>query len=433
MPSSLGKVSIDRQKLTWIKRLYYTLRIKTVEYKFSWIKKKSPAILLVGLAENKIKGRLLENTDLENPFIAPFEILLTEAGIPFCAMDLENLYKLSPVKQVKANYNYVYAMKIYKMSNNEEMVNNLHEVEKFSDLHGIRLNGLADFLFKNILYNEIEYYYWKFYFKAHTYNKVLFYCYYHNSILALNRAARDQGILTIEYQHSLQSDNHFAYSKWSENLIRAKHHFPGMFWVWTEFDKQRIEANFNSLELSSNVFKGGNIYLTLLHKQYASKFKQKENIILIALQGFWIPDYIQQVIESDLNYKWFLRLHPRYPLDYDKASALTGKHPGKIFLEEANDADLYELLAQAKYVITAFSGVALEAQVFGCQAIIFSEDGYQSFKNYIEEGVFSFIKDKEKLMTILNSNKEYKQNFNGLEADKNRVLQNVIQIFETKN
>ena len=432
-PASIGNNFIVKRKLNIARKLYYYFRIKLSGIKNIGLKKLNTSVLLVGFASNKTKISLFGKEEHLNPFITPFENLLKDCSVSFTSIDAETLLQTEQIRKLKSGFNFFQIVNSYRISNNNSLIFNLNEIEKFNEEKGITLPGLADFLFKNIAENEIQYYYWKQYLKAGKFSNILYYCYYDNNMLSLNRAAHDLKIPTIEYQHSLQSDNHFAYTKWNGNIKNGGMHFPSLFWVWTDLDKKRIENNFSQLEPTPKVIKGGNAYLALLHQKYSALIKRENDFVLIALQGFWIPDFIEEFIKSDEKMKWYLRLHPRYPSDKLKAEKLKEKFPDKIFIDEANNKSLYELLSKAKFTITAFSGVGLEAQAFGSQTIIFSEDGFFAYEEYIKEGAFLYVKEKMDLEIILNSQKFVSKDFNLLEIDPIKIKQNVIEIFGEKN
>ncbi len=250
------------------------------------------------------------------------------------------------------------------------------------------------------------------------------YCFYNNDISAFTRVANAKNIRIVEYQHSQQSDHHFAYAKW-ENINSVHDFFPSHFWVWRNSDKQRILKNFCGTQYKPRVVVGGNLWLASFNKQKSdNRFKG----VLIALQGFWIPSFIEEYIISDNQYKWYFRLHPRYPGDRDTLIKLHNRFPEKIILEEANELPLYDLLSIVSINITSYSGVALEAYALGVKNIIFGEQGWNTYRLYIEKKAFHYVTDRASFETSMEA--EYiKDDFDPIISDMEQVNESIKTLF----
>ncbi|MBK0382075.1 hypothetical protein I5M32_03805 [Pedobacter sp. SD-b] len=259
-------------------------------------------------------------------------------------------------------------------------------------------NTLKNILFETQLQQAIIYASYKSFLKIIKPKFIWTYCYYDNIILALSRAAKKLNIVLVEYQHSTQSDNHFAYSKWEKI---SKPYFPSYFWVWSATEEKSLNKNFLELKSKPKIIVGGNLFLSIQVK--SAEIKKKNDGILVCLQGIWIPSFIEKFIENDKTYKWYFRLHPRYPKDDDKLKMLKKKFPHRIEVEKANVANLYEVFSEVNYNLTSFSGTALESQAFGIQNIIFGDEGYEAYKLYIEEGAFKYVNSTEGLEKVLTS------------------------------
>jgi len=230
--------------------------------------------------------------------------------------------------------------------------------------------------------------------------KIFCYCYYSSLTNSLLYAANALKITTIEYQHSSITDTHFGYAKW-KNPDEIFFHFPQIFYVWEETDKNIILNNFSGEKYIPQVEVVGNKYLSH-NAEHAEKTKDDvENNILVCLQGQWIPYFLEDFILEDEKYNWYFRLHPRYPQDKEKLLALKAKITDKIFIEEANNNDLYDVFKQVSTLITSFSGTALEAEKFGKKVIIFGEEGYNSYENKIKEQKYAFIDSYSTILKYL--------------------------------
>lgn len=428
MPASLGRTAIKPVQIKFSKRLYCKLKVAACYLKNGIIRKNTAQVLVTGFKEHETDKLLSGTGELSNPFMAPFEKIFKEAGISYSSFNIDDIGSTSQLKKVFEVYPRMEALAVSDISHNRILVDNLSGVETFSAENGITLTGLADFIFNSIVQNEVHYQLLKIYLKGSGYKKVLYYCYYNNQVMALNRAARDLGIETIEYQHSLQPDDHFAYSEWKYNIHNADHHFPSLFWVWNEADKIRIENNFKLLNVKSKAITGGNVYLGLLHERFHHTGK-KENGILVVLQGAWIPEFIERSVANNPGYRWYFRLHPRYPVDKERAEHLKATYPDRVETEEANSLSLYELFGKVKFAITAFSGTAVEAQAFGIQNIIFGEAGYQAYQSYIENDAFLFVNDEHELNALLQKEKQVFKSYNNMLIDIDNIRSNVINCF----
>jgi hypothetical protein len=249
------------------------------------------------------------------------------------------------------------------------------------------------------------------------------YCFYDNDTSAFSRAAKQNKIDFIDYQHSQQSDSHFAYGPWP-HIEDAHDFFPSTFWVWRRSDHERIMRNFTGVTYRPRVMSGGNIWISDVKSKVMKA--QSDKSVLICLQGTWLPDFILRVIESSEEFLWYIRLHPRYSVDKPQLVDLATRFPHKVKYEHANNLALHELLAMVSVNVTAYSGSALEADAFGIKNIIFSEKGYQTYKNYIDEGVFEFVYDEDSFYRALL--KDYTQNLTDPVITDQRIIVDNIKL-----
>ncbi len=227
------------------------------------------------------------------------------------------------------------------------------------------------------------------------------YVYYDNDALALSRAANHCKIPVVEYQHSQQSDLHFAYAKWN-GMEHYRHYFPSIFWVWSQEDAERISRNFPSTAYQPKIIAGGNLAVIQKKQQFGHKEASATNGILVSLAGEWIPEFVENIIANDSRFTWYFRLHPRYPQDKQRLIEFKNKFPGKIEMDLANGPSLYQVFTFVTINITNSSGVALEAEHFGIRNIIIGERGGIIYKNKIESGEFLTAASEKELSDLLN-------------------------------
>lgn len=259
--------------------------------------------------------------------------------------------------------------------------------------------GLEQFLAERIIEYKVHYLAYKYWLKKLTPNTVMGYCYYDNRVNALFTAANKLGVKTIECQHSVISNNHFAYAKW-ENADKLVNHFPNTFFAWSSVDEHLIKQNFSTNTFIPNVEVKGLVHLNAIK----SKGENNSNSnIVICLQGIWMPDWLETYIRNDERYQWYIRLHPRYPNDKKQLDNLDSLQKTNLHTHNANTQSLEQLLQQTNTLITCFSGAALEAQALGVKVLIYGEEGKTTYNEYITKGQFSYIDNKINLETCISS------------------------------
>lgn len=239
--------------------------------------------------------------------------------------------------------------------------------------------------------------------------------------MALIRAAQALNIKTIEYQHSSISKYHFAYGGWSDRINKSESFFPSIFWAWSNTDAEVITNTFKALP-NLNTYVGGNLFL----QSFKKNSTKSNNIILVTLQGIPLPIFLINYISLNKDFKWYIRQHPRYPLDKKIIEEFQFKNPDNIEMEDANKLSLYELLSMASYHITCYSGTAIEAQEFGIQNIIFGEDGYNSYKQQIENGSFLYVNNAKEVDEILYKKQSSNSSIPTNKIDTNSILKEIF-------
>lgn len=303
----------------------------------------------------------------------------------FDSLEKQNV-SFSYLKLLIKWYALLYQLRITKNSKKKLLdygvqINNVLDEDKHNSIEGLEY-FLADKIVQYLVY-KASYKKWLRKLKP---TKIISYCYYDNKVNALYSAANQLDIKIREYQHSAISERHFAYSKWN-NIDDIHNHFPSNFMVWNENDKKLITRNFKGIKYQPNVDVMG-----ILHLENNPIIKPNDTkSILICLQGIWMPEWMENFIKKDIQYNWYIRLHPRYPNDEKELEMLGGLEKPNVFIKEANSFLLNELLQKSKVLITSFSGAALEAHAMGLGVIIYGNEGRESYKNYIDNKTFKFI------------------------------------------
>jgi len=361
-------------------------------------------VLLVGFAEHYYN----QNNEKVNLYLSPIKYELKNKNILFEELLLNNDPSLPKEPLLnglhKLTYNYAnltFKFKnIFNKFNKKAYTNALCLKEFLSDNDVLYSNHISNIVYKTQIENEI-------YFKAFIHllkitkpKAIWTYCYYDNTVMALIRAANKLGIKNIEYQHSVQSDEHFAYAKWP-NIDYNKMHFPNIFWVWSKSDADRIVKNFSGITYKPTVVVGGNLAVIQEKNKGLKSELGAETGILVSLQGLWIPDFVEKIIEKDILHKWHFRLHPRYPQDKQRLIDFKNKFPDKVEIDLANNLSLFSLFTKVKANIADFSGVALEAEQFGIKNIIVNDKGASVFQEKIKSGDYLYVNSEVGLEKVL--------------------------------
>lgn len=363
-------------------------------------------VLLFGYTDHYYKY----NNEFFNSYLSPFKIELDKKLIKNHEFLFTNK---QPLDEKRSEFMdlytllYEYYKNLWKLKNiyknsDKRAFHNATLIDDFLATKNIEEHGhIASNVYKSEIELEIRTKTFIHFLKIVNPKFIWTYCFYDNSTMALIKAANILNISNAEYQHSIQPDEHFGYGKWPE-IDSYKNCFPENFWVWQQSDKDRLIRNFSGNKYQPNVIFGGNIY-SLQQKEIivSQQLENSTKSILICLQGSWIPEYLEKIIEEDKDHMWYFRLHPRYSEDKLQLTKLSEKMPNKVNIEDGNSLTLFELFRKVNTLITPSSGAALEAKGFGIKIIITDGFGLSAYKTEIEEGEFYYCTDKETMFNLL--------------------------------
>jgi hypothetical protein len=147
---------------------------------------------------------------------------------------------------------------------------------------------------------------------------------------------------------------------------------------------------------------------------------------LLTLQGQGIPEFLAQRIANENDWKWYLRVHPRYPQDQSLIEELKKQNPDFVEIDEANQSSIYTLMPRMNFHVTAYSGSALEASYFGVQNLIFGAKGAQTYQTEIQSGEYLWVNSSDDLNQALSSKGQKSQiSF----PDRAMIQKNIRQYF----
>lgn len=381
-------------------------------------KKASTSSVLI-LTDHKNQTTAWEG-HLVNPYTQPFEQYFAEQQIAYDLFDISKPQDFKPFCDSNL-YPHFQSEVMSKFHADTEFQSALQTAcRSLQELLHPDFN-LYGFLATQIINNQARYLYFVRLFKFCSYQKVLLYCYYNSFMMAVTRAAHHCGIEVIEYQHSQITSGHFAYSPWSNRIVDSAIFFPNIFWAWRQSDVNYIQKSYQYIP-GFRAIVGGHVFLSRTH----AIAEQKEQSILFTLQGRGIPEFLTQRIVNENDWKWYLRVHPRYPQDQSLIEELKKQNPNFVEIDEANQTSIYALMPRMRFHITAYSGSALEASYFGVRNLIFSSKGAQTYQAEIQCGEFLLIDSSDDLNQALTTN-NYKSYLSF--PDRAMIQKNILQYF----
>ena len=395
------KLPFNFQSFIQLVKLYLKLGVLRVRSN-NLLKNKA---LVFGFSEHYKKQN---NGESVNLYLSPVKSELKKLEIEFEELLISNNSTTVEMTKVRALYELLYQYNFLLFTLKAKLFKKyksyIREAECIYDF--LMKNAMpepahcANTYFNSKLKHEVSYGTFKQLLKIVKPRLIWTYVYYDNNMLALCRAANLYQIPIVEYQHSQQSDIHFAYSKWNR-INSYRDYFPSKFWVWAKSDADRILKNFVTETYKPEIIVGGNIAVIQQQEVFNYKEPNASNGILISLTGGWIPDYLQNIIEKDTKYKWYFRSHPRYPQDSERLQVFKNRFPEKIETDIANRLPLYELFTFVTVNITDASGTVLEAEYFGIKNIITDDAGRFIFKEKIKCGQFLSVSNETEISEIL--------------------------------
>jgi hypothetical protein len=209
--------------------------------------------------------------------------------------------------------------------------------------------------------------------------KAFLICYYEESGYALTLACARNGIPSVDIQHGVQGQYHFAYAPYGKIPEHGYDLIPDFFWSWDKYSYDNI-ANWSST--FHRPFLGGNVWLKHWMKN-ASIVDQSDSErpgILFSLQPVNnpLPDFILAAIRDTADkYRWQLRLHPRQTLQREEINQSLDRYNirYKVDMDRATQQPLPAVLKNSDVHVTLFSSVVFEALDMGIPSILTHANG----------------------------------------------------------
>jgi 2-polyprenyl-3-methyl-5-hydroxy-6-metoxy-1,4-benzoquinol methylase len=282
---------------------------------------------------------------------------------------------------------------------------------------------------------------------------VFFVCYYYMIPMAIIKACKKLGIVSVDMQHGKQGKYHGMYSYWTKIPSGGYELLPDYFWCWGSESKINIEESRpNTIDYHLPIV-GGNRWLATwldrkagvfendIAKDFYTILEKKEKKILVSLQPFDeeipLPEHVIEAMRhSPIDWIWLLRLHPLRRQDEDRIKALLTQNGIQNFeIHHSTVSPLYSLLKIADHHITYYSSVCYEALVFGVPTTIVDPSGLVLYEDYIKKGIFNYADTESALLSSIkkaNPKKQILEEIPYIETNKN-LAQEALKIIVNKH
>ena len=262
--------------------------------------------------------------------------------------------------------------------------------------------------------------------------------YYNIAGMAFNLACRKMGVISVDIQHGLQGDLHWAYGRWNNVPEAGYELLPRFFWVWGDFEAEAIRRWSSKLSPWHQPIVGGNLFLDLwrsseseIVKYYDNKIgtaKRNKNHLIHVLYtvGYEENEKLATIFNTmrqteSLCY-WWLRVHPGKLKEREvfKKLVLENRIVNKE-IDLATDLPLYALLRQMDLHFTFYSSSVLEAKDLGVPSVVAGDYGKELFSDQISSG-WAFPADTpEEIISGIKTQFHNREGLNKGEAQRYRV------------
>lgn len=237
------------------------------------------------------------------------------------------------------------------------------------------------------------------------------YSYNSAEAMALIRACRKSGILTVEIQHGVQGQEHIGYRSWAKLPEQGYDTLPDIFWTWGEEEKKNIDSWANSRPHAHKAIVGGNPCLHIYDQKGSHyshdaakllKLSGQDTLnVLFTAQAFdTLPSFLIEAIVKTPDWQWWIRIHPQYwKTEESIGKQLSENKALNARISTADQLPLIRLLEQSSVHVTEFSSSVLEAKTCGVASVVIHPSGMNIFKEFIESGYVVYADSAELLIS----------------------------------
>lgn len=262
---------------------------------------------------------------------------------------------------------------------------------------------------------------------------------YYNLVgMAFNLACRNLGICSVDIQHGLQGNIHWAYGRWNNVPETGYELLPKFFWVWSHLEAEAIRRWNSGVSEWHQPVVGGNLFLDLwrcseneIVKYYDSeignvKGNKKHLIHVLYTMGYEEADKLRTILRTmrqteSLCY-WWLRVHPGKLKEKNSFKKLVRENRisnGEVDL--ATDLPLYALLRQMDLHLTFYSSSVFEAEDLGIPSVVVGDYGKELFSDQISTGWALLADTPEEIISAIKAQFHKREEFKKARGERDEA------------
>ena len=287
---------------------------------------------------------------------------------------------------------------------------NNHSIERFIEF--LKTKDNIEEEFAQIIRKKIYYYYYCYdFYRSYLKNvfkklnpKIIFVrtASYGGFKSTLLKTAKENGIITGEFQHGILYEGHMAYN-YGDAVFKSeqyKKYLPDYILTFGDYWNDKIKIPSKKITI-------GNPHFYESIKKYKEIKEQKDSILIIS-QGTITDKFVniaKYLSEKLPNYRILFKLHPgevpfegRYKELYKCAN-----------IELAKSGDIYEYLAQFENIVSGNSTTIYESLGFNKKLLILEDN---MTKNIIPKDIGLRFKENEELKDLILNTKELNMTYN---------------------
>ncbi len=221
----------------------------------------------------------------------------------------------------------------------------------------------------------------------------------YNAILL--KTAKDNGIVTGEFQHGTISKGHLAYN-YGEGVLKSdeyRKYFPDYVLTYGDYWNEQMNIPGETVTIGAPHF-----YHSI---QKYKQVKEKKNTVLVVSQGSMTKSFVsiaRYLAEKLPTYKIVFKLHPGEVPFEDRYKSLYKYNNVKV----AKSGDIYKFIAECEHIVAHTSTTIFEAMGFNKKIYIIDDE---SSRIYIPKDVGIRFKENKELEELIKNNDKQESNY----------------------
>lgn len=327
----------------------------------------------------------LENRKTGSGLIVEYE--LASAGENYYKPDrVLKFYEFRPLLQRLALYKARLTKRNYQLERFDEFLEDLSR--NGVDIRGYQMETLR----KTICVLLGLKWFWKTLFRKTGAKVAVGLCYYSEPLYAMNLAAWEQNVTSVDLQHGGLGKLHLSYAQFrklpSNGIFEL---LPKYFWCWDDSSASYISEWVDRLHARHLVIQKGHPWLQYVGNLSWPELDRFDKIVLLTLQP--VENALDSLLIDTMKatskqFKWFVRLHPRQLAERDKIKGMFAQQGliPEVEIDLACDLPIPAIFSKAALHITRYSGSASEAALMGVPNVLIDKMAAEMYPDLIDRG-----------------------------------------------